>query len=472
MSTDTATARAMALPEILSEVFAILHGQEDFSSLASAARANSLWFTCATDILWSQVKGDAITSIANIADSRRQLYASKVEGIKFDGNKRDMPTDLPDLCFNKIKSILFSVYWLPQGSAQLIKPYIQPSLESFVFYGEDFVDEILLQLQSTCHRLQVLLIDNTEMDFRRPKLTGETLFRLISQTRTLRDLSLCCGGISDELFFCVSGLENLSALSWCDDLTPELLSRTVAQNPNHFLSLDSFSMPYALPSISVSYIATMLPNITKINLGFGDSEYDMLTQLSTIENLTELECLFYCNASFSAPQILSLKALSKLTKLSIRFGCDFDRRDTTSPFGDAEFHEMISALPGLQCLQMEFKCDLTAASLLSLSACPKLDHFSMRRGLRCDLRSLLAQAGEEPLHPHLGTLYLARISTDNTEHVGLKSSTTHYASISARDLACQIFKYFPKLEDFDVEDMNSHDGLVHNEFCNVIAQYE
>ncbi|CAG9940433.1 unnamed protein product [Clonostachys rosea f. rosea IK726] len=460
MSTDTATARALALPEILSEVFAILHGQEDFSSLASAARANSLWFACATDILWSQVKGDAITSIANIADSRRQFYASKVEGITFDGNKRDMPTtDFPGLCFNKIKSIFFNVYWLPQGSAQLIKPYIQPSLESFVFYGEDFVDEILLELHSTCHRLQVLLIDNTEMDFRKPKLTGETLFRLISQTRTLRDLSLCCGGISDELFFCVSGLENLSALSWCVDLTPELLSRTIAQNPNHFLSLDSFSMPYALSSISVSYIATMLPHLTKINLGFGDSEYDVLTSLSTIENLTRLECLFQCNVSFSAPQLLSLKVLSKLTKLSIRIGSDFDRRDTTSPFSDAEFQELISALPGLQCLEMEFACDLTAAALLSLSACPKLDRFSMRRGLRCDLRSLLAQAGEEPLHPHLGTLYLARISTDNTD----------YTSISARDLACQIIRYFPKLGDFDVEDCDRRDGRVVDEFWNLVA---
>ncbi|KAK7209259.1 hypothetical protein V2G26_016437 [Clonostachys chloroleuca] len=460
MSTDTATARAMALPEILSEVFAILHGQEDFFSLATAARANSLWFAYATDILWSQVKGDAITSIANIADSRRQLYASKVEGITFDGNKRDMPTtDFRDLRFNKIKSIDFNVYWLPQGSAQLIKPYIQPSLESFVFYGEDFVDEILLQLHSTCHRLQVLLIDNTEMDFRTPKLTGETLFRLISQTRTLRDLSLCCGGLSDELFFCVSGLENLSALSWCDDLTPELLSRTITQNPDHFLSLDSFSMPYALSSISVSYIATMLPNLTKIRLGFGEDEYDMLTPLSTIENLTQLECAFHCNASFSAPQVLSLKALGKLTKLSIGFGMSCERLDMTSPFGDAEFHEMISALPGLQYLQMDFKCDLTAAALLSLSACPKLDHFSMRRGLRCDLRSLLAQAGEEPLHPHLGTLYLARISTDST----------NYTPISARDLACQIIRYFPKLGDFDVEDCDRRDGRVVDEFWNVAA---
>ncbi|CAG9995073.1 unnamed protein product [Clonostachys byssicola] len=457
MSTDTAMARAMALPEILSEVFAIL--REDFPSLASAARANSLWFACATDILWSQVKGDAITSIANIADnSRRQLYASKVEGITFDGNKRDLPTDLPDLHFNKIKSIDFSSYWLPQGSEHLIKPYIQPSLESFIFYGEDFVDEILLQLQSTCHRLQVLLIDSTETDFRKPKLTGETLFRFISQTKTLRDLSLCCGGISDDLFLYVSGLENLSALSWCKDVTPELLSRTVAQNPNPFLSLDSFSLPYALSSITVSYIATMLPHLTKIHLEFGDSEYDMLTPLSTIENLTQLECTFHCNASFPAPQLLSLKALSKLTKLSIRFGVDFDRRDTISPFSDAEFHELISTLPGLQCLEMEFNCDLTAAALLSLSVCPRLDHFSMRKGPRFDLRSLLAQAGEEPLHPHLGTLYLAQISTDNTD----------YTSISARDLACQIIRYFPRLEDFDTDDMDR----VVDEFWIVMALRE
>ncbi|CAH0040256.1 unnamed protein product [Clonostachys solani] len=461
MSTDTATARAMALPEILSEVFAILHGQGDYSSLASAARANSVWFACAIDRLWSQVEGDALTSIANIADSRRrQLYASKVEGIAFDGNKRDIPKDLPDACFNRIKSIDFnSPYWLPQGSEHLIKPYIQPSLQSFAFYGEDFSDEIVFQLQSTCRRLQVLVIDNTEMDHKRPKLTGETLLQFISQTESLRDLNLWCGGLSDELFLCISELENLSTLSWCDSLTPELLSKTVAQNPNRFPSLDSFTVPCALSSISVSYIVTMLPHLTKIHLEFEDSEHDMLTPLSAIENLTQLECTFHCNVLFSAPQLLSLKSLSKLTMLSIRFGVDFDRRDTTSPFSDADFHDMISALPGLRCLRLEFLADLTGAALLSLSAkCPKLEQFSMRRGLRCDLRSLLDQAGEEPLLQHLRMLYLARISTDNTD----------YLSISAAELAGQIIRYFPKLEDFDIEDCDGRDGRVIDRFWDLV----
>ncbi|VUC20364.1 unnamed protein product [Clonostachys rosea] len=465
MSIDTPMARAMALPEILSGVLASLRDQKAKSSLASAARVNSFWFACAADVLWRRVSGAALASIANIADSRRQLYASKIDGIKFHSGEKGFTGRPLDLCFARINSAGFDSYELEESIKVSFKQRIQPGLERSVFNGEEYLDE-KLQLESQYRDLgfeseyRDAQLENEYphihalMNNLGKELTDEALLQLISQTKSLRDLSLCCGSFSCEIFFCVSELKDLSALSWSSEIypvTPELLSETVAQNPNPFPSLGSFSS--SCTSKAISDIATMLSRLTKINLGLRDSEHDVLGPLSTIESLRQVECTFKCShASLSGSQLLSLKSLSKLEMLIIWFGDDSDHIDiTTSPFSDAEFHELVSALPGLHNLRLGFGCDLTGQALLSLSAkCPDLARFEMPRGLYCDLNTLLAQAGKRPLLPHLEVLDAGRILTDDTDD----------EAISDFGLARQIRKYFPKLESLCVENTKKRDGCI------------
>jgi hypothetical protein len=159
-------------------------------------------------------------------------------------------------------------------------------------------------------------------------------------------------------------------------LRAETISYISANVESPFVALKKLCA--VVPSGSVPLLVPMLGNVTALELRFYDDGSDILGQIPSLTRLQSLILLFYYDTSFSSAQFLSLKTLLNLERLCIRTRRKKRNRQrpaVRAEFYDAHFDDLTSALPSLTRLTFEFQCNLSAATLVSLSIkCPALEH--------------------------------------------------------------------------------------------------
>ncbi|KAK7209229.1 hypothetical protein V2G26_016407 [Clonostachys chloroleuca] len=394
---NLASRQALALPEILTPILGLVDDDDGCGTLAAAARVNTVWFGCATGLLWKKISGAALGCVPA---HRRQVYASKIEAIVFTAEDGDLHEPFRELEFALLRELTLHTYHPGPGKAALyhLRQYCRPRLDKFYFFGGELDQEFMSYLQNTCRDLTRLWVDLPGH-----KVTVDSFFDFVSAFKSLEEIHLKRGIdhlLSDKLLFYLARQPNLRELDIGHYLSPRLLSDISRKIPGAFPALESLGA--TIDSACVPAITHTLKHVTRLDLTILDAELDALTILGSTLRLQKIKILYDCSIQFTASQLLALKPLRNLENLAIRStpGTIEVSHPSGSLFCDEDFQELVSGMPNLRSLELESIADLEIESLRSLSAsCPMLEELELLSPF--DLQTLLTKAGDEPIFPHL-----------------------------------------------------------------------
>ncbi|CAH0020888.1 unnamed protein product [Clonostachys rhizophaga] len=401
---NSASSQALALPEILTPILTLVDDDDDgCGTLAAAARVNTVWFGCATGLLWKKISGAALGCVPA---HRRQVYASKIEAIVFTAEDRDLHEPFRELEFVLLRELTLHTYHPSPGNGALynLRQYCRPRLDKFYFYGGELDREFMSYLQNTCRDLTRLWIDLPG-----PKVTVDSFFDFVSGFRSLEEIHLKRGIdhlLSDKILYHLARQPNLRELDIGHYLSPRLLSDISQKIPGAFPALGSLGA--TVVSDCVPKIIHILKHVTCLDLRILDNELDALTTLGSTLRLQKIKILYDCRSQLTKSQFLALKALQNLENLAIR--STVDAIEVSDPSGsllcDEDFQELVSGMSNLRSLELETIADLGIDSLLALSAsCPMMEELELLTAF--DLQKLLTKAGDEPIFPHLRRLEIS-----------------------------------------------------------------
>lgn len=361
MESMSAMSWALTLPEILGSIFDQL--ENDSRTLVAASLVNQQWFSSATDVLW---KATTWENLLRVHQDRQQIYAAKMTSLSFAGDEAaTCDARFQHLQFSSLKSISLDAHRPQDGNGSLyhIRQYLQPTLESFAFYGGDLDEQLLDHLRSSCWKLQQILIDSPS-----PKITKEFFCSFISEYPSLQDVKFMFGMdhlISDELLLRLASRDALSGLAIGRQLSQEILDQILAEAP---------STPFkGLKSLVVNTTAAAVPalvrvfaNISSLELNVQDGDGDVVKHLCyALPGLKRLDLTFSAPTKLAVDDLLALKKLSRLEFLAI--GPDETAENATvdsldTGFSDADFGDLFSHLPGLRMLDFTVQSSLSAAA--------------------------------------------------------------------------------------------------------------
>ncbi|VUC34632.1 unnamed protein product [Clonostachys rosea] len=402
---NSASRKALALPEILTPILALVDEDDGCGTLAAAARVDTVWFGCAIGLLWKKISGAALGCVPA---HRRQVYASKIEAIVFTAEDGDLHEPFRDLEFPLLRELTLHSLHPEPGKPALyhLRQYCHPRLDKFYFFGGELDQEFMSYLQNTCRDLTRLWIDLPGH-----KVTVDLFFDFVSAFKFLEEIHLKCGIdhlLSDKLLYHLARQPNLRELDIGHYLSPRLLSDISQKIPGAFQVLESLGA--TIHSACVPETIRTLKNVTCLDLTILDSEVDVLTLLGSTPRLQNIKILYDCSIELNTGHLIALKSLQNLENLAIRLtpGPIEILDPSGSLFSDKDFGELVSGLSNLRCLELELLANLTIESLQSLSdSCPMLEELELLPAF--DLETLLTKAGDEPMFPCLRRLELGGI---------------------------------------------------------------
>ncbi|CAG9979832.1 unnamed protein product [Clonostachys byssicola] len=433
---NSASRQALALPEILTPILALVDDDDDgCGTLAAAARVNTVWFGCATGLLWKKISGAALGCVPA---QRRQVYASKIEAIVFTAEDGDLHEPFRELEFALLRELTLHTYHPEPRKAALyhLRQYLRPRLDKFYFFGGELDQEFMSYVQNTCRDLTRLWIDLPGR-----KVTVDSFFDFVSGFKFLEEIHLKRGVdhlLSDKLLYHLARLPNLRELDIGHYLSPRFLSHISQKIPGAFPALESLGA--TIDSDCVPAITYTLKHVTSLDLTILDAELDALAILGSTLRLQQIKILYDCSIQFTASQLLALKPLQNLENLTIRStpGAIEVSHPSGTLFCDEDFQELVSGMPNLRSLELECIADLEIGSLNSLSvSCPMLEELELLSPF--DLQSFLTKAGDEPIFPHLRRLEISGIPDRIFKSMDDLVMT-------ATNLFTQMEHHFPELE--------------------------
>lgn len=224
-----AAAQVMSSPELLSLIFESLGEQHDDydeledqesrsnrSTLAAAARVNSIWFETATRTLWRFERlGPRLEHFNKIRTERRQFYASRLTSIKIEHRSGQKPS-IKALSFPRRRAIHVGQVGSMSGpSSDLIKRYLCPSIVSISLckWFANFNLDILNTIKSECPRLRSLELNVINI-FEDTDITPED-FNDFFRSKSLESLKITIGPplVDKDLISILGKMETLKKLS-------------------------------------------------------------------------------------------------------------------------------------------------------------------------------------------------------------------------------------------------------------------
>ncbi|CAH0040352.1 unnamed protein product [Clonostachys solani] len=436
---NSASHQAPALPEILTPILALVDEDDGCGTLAAAARVNTVWFGCATGLLWKQISAPALGCVPA---HRRQVYASKIEALVFTAEDGDLHEPFRDLDFVLLRELTLHTYREEPGKAALyhLRQYCNPRLDKFYFFGGELDQEFMSYLQNTCRDLTRLWIDLPG-----DNITADSLFDFVSGFNSLEEIHLK-GGIdhllSDKLLYHLARQPNLRELDIGGHLSATLLSDIAQKIPGAFPALGSLGA--TIQSACVPVITRTLEHVTCLDLTILDADLEAPTVLGSTPRLRKIKIRYDCGVEFTTRYLLALKSLQNLENLVIQLAAGpFDISNPDMPlFSDSDFQELVSGLSNLRCLELGVIADLSVESLYLLSAsCPMLEELKLLSAF--DLQTLLTKAGEEPIFPYLRRLEIIEIPEQLFKSIDDLIMT-------AANVFTQIEIHFPELETLSI----------------------
>ncbi|CAG9991065.1 unnamed protein product [Clonostachys byssicola] len=402
----SATEQALRLPELLLAVFELMVSDR---SLVPTTQVNRAWFDCATSILWRKVYSRVLY---RVAEHRRQIYASKIERLEFDGEEAHIHEAFQGLQFNHLKTVTLDLFNPPKGGSTCLRQYIQPTLQTFNFCGGDLDDEFLLQMKATCSRLRAVTINLPG-----PRVTPSAFLGFISGLECLEDVNLndMEGLLSDAMFLDLAGRSNLLRLSWGTSIPPRLITRTSNETVAPFKSVRKLTT--SVSTSSVAWISQNMVHLTHLILKLEDYKEDVLKPLPKLPNLKRLRFSFEPRTVLSTESLVALRSLNKLETLDLasksRGMKVYNARGGT--FQNPDFENLISGLPLLRQLSLVIEAQLSVrAGAILAKHCPLIEECNILKNF--DTRLLMALAPEDkPMFPFLQRLNVRRATFDRHE---------------------------------------------------------
>ncbi|KAE8418615.1 hypothetical protein BDV36DRAFT_295037 [Aspergillus pseudocaelatus] len=393
-------------------------------------RINSQWFNCGISLVWRRAR---CWLLGRVPKHRRQIYASVIrELIVYRGTNKDL-REFSHLSFPKLAMLRIDLEQHDDHDAldlSLLKCYMHQGLTQIELSGT-FDPELLSLIQVSCPRLYNFSISRQD-----PRLTPEILLEFLQNCPALSDISihsedLATGKILNHL----AGSKKLERLSLEGLIDTDAIGGFNVSSP--FKALQHLTITVteaALPSL-----VGMIKSIRSFNLTLGGpdcaEDYDSAA-LKHISQLTELQILtlfIWGNMRIATEDIVSLKSLTHLRRLSIS---GLSAISLIAPrLQDSDFEELFKNLSQLEALNFDiFRSDITTDSLVNLGkCCPLLQ--------RCEIMGIYDMAAfryeKQPLFPALELLSIGAFT--NCER--LFSYSRPY------DHVRQIVKHFPNLQD-------------------------
>ena len=394
------SSHPLQLPEILSSIFACLWSNHD--ELRSAMLVNHTWFEEATSVLWSFPRPVYLIKIPAV---RRQLYASKIEELSFDGDEDNRcHFILKDLTFPRLKRVSLDAYRLPDGIPVPTRQYLQQSLESLCVFGGNLIEDLLDFVFQECRRLQSITIDNIS-----GIISPKQFLHFLQSTPSSTSLCFLYGMdhvIVDETLVHLMTRQNLTDLKIDRYFGKDSFERAISEASTPiFHSLRWLRM--RTDSNALALLVPILGNVVTLEMAIDDDKGPILRQLSSLDQLGVLSVEYCRNQDVSRADILSLRNLHKLHELSLRPWTDEVDDLRTSDFTDEDLEQLVSQLNKLRNLTFSIQSNITVKALDSIGKhCRKLQGLEMLGTY--DVQAL--RNSEETLFPSLVELELGGAS--------------------------------------------------------------
>ncbi|THW57153.1 hypothetical protein D6C85_09626 [Aureobasidium pullulans] len=362
----SAASQVLGSPELLGLVFEKLAKKRRYRScLVNAARVNSLWFEVAISALWGGGHQTAppVYALASVARARRQLYASNLRYLNFDGNKDATVHALNDgLSFPRLKELTLNNYG-PSGDGQRCptSQYIQRALESIKIsnWNEHLDDAFLANVVQSCPNLRTVDFDHTGK-----RLSAKSLSDFFSATQNLTDISLNLD-VNDEDLPLINAdmLLHISAFNGLEKLSIE--NRIVEADAfDKVRSVNSWPFP-ALRQLRlcggssvISSAACLVANLRELTITLFEAEVSFISNLLAIPLLVKLEIWATADSLIKKEDFLALRSFHNLEEL--RFG---DQSSSSwslggEPLTESEFAHFCSGLPLLKIFSVGMEMEI------------------------------------------------------------------------------------------------------------------
>lgn len=362
-------AKVLELPELLESIFH--HLADEKPSLTKIILVSRRWFDCATRVLWSEPPSDALAAIPD--HDRRQLYASRICRLRFDGDEGDHHALFESLQFPSLKSLLLDSYTPADGRLRL-RQYLQDSLEEFTFYGGPLDEDTLSYMAAHCFRLRTLLIDYPGDALR----ASPAFFKdFISRAASVEEMIFMFGMdqlLTTELLVCLAGRKNLKKLTWARLIEKSDFQEVADKVPSPFASIEHLTLRAS--SAVVPMLVPSCARLRVLSLMVSGDLTGVTERLSTLSGLQELSLLLEADTPeiLEKKDVMVFKNMTNLTNLHIGRWGEGSSFPKLREFTDKDLDELVSKLSKLETLHWEAQCDLTSKALACLhKRCPSLE---------------------------------------------------------------------------------------------------
>ncbi|KAI0884570.1 uncharacterized protein GGS22DRAFT_163814 [Annulohypoxylon maeteangense] len=317
----------------------------------------------------------SISDLALLAERDPQQFQLRVEGtrsLEFAGDDSVHHVAFRGSKFPALERLVLDAS--DQNDEDSLKPYLQPALKEFSFFGGPISDAFLKTLQESSPGLEELLIDNP-----RNLISPDGFIRFLSGANALKRLSIMYGmdrAITDDVFVALSTLPNLQSLRFTYTVTPELVSFAKSQQLKKCGEAQLFPCLNELVcTVHLEGLCGLLPHLrqlsdldaTILSKDVHSSSLDtFLRDISTYaSNLSALKLQYSetVHASIDPANLVHLaQALTHLQHMEI----SGDHIRVTG-LGTDHFAKITQALPNLKVLRLAFQCSLSEAALVELS---------------------------------------------------------------------------------------------------------
>ena len=396
------SSHPLLLPEILSRIFDCLWDHHD--ELRNAMLVNHTWFEEASSVLWSFPRPAYLVSIP---PARRQLYANKIDELSFAGDEESRcHFDLKDLKFPRLRRVTLDSYRTPDGNPVCTRQYLQHSLEELAVYSGNLIEDLLDYVSLECRRLQSILIDNIS------KTTSpEQFLHFLQSTPSLTIFFFLYGMdhvMVDESLIHFMTRQNLMILALGRYFRKDTIERAItdASTPI-FRSLVRLRMRTDADALAL--LVPLLGNVVTLEIDIEDDNGLALRHLSSLKQLGLLSVEYCRSQEVSRVDILSLRDLHKLYKLSLQPRLDEVDGLRTPDFTDEDFEQLVSQLKELEKFNFSIQSNVTVRALASIGKhCRELQQLGMLGTY--DIQAL--RHSQETLFPSLVELDLGGASLE------------------------------------------------------------
>lgn len=130
----------------------------------------------------------------------------------------------------------------------------------------------------------------------------------------------------------------------------------------------------------ISAAVFVLPNVVKLTLCLQEGNGMFIKNLPAMPSLRKLKILGSMTCSFLRRELLTLRQLSQLEKLTLKMSDNSGPYEMLAPaFTDSDFDVMVSGLPELRKLVFDVIWETRSVSILSSLSehCPKLESLAL-----------------------------------------------------------------------------------------------